>query len=82
MNRLHLRAHHAVKFYSRKARHAVRHDLPEEQERFRILTDRRFDKAALTLEGNIDFNDKVIWCVFVSIWTKEAVWRGLIELLV
>jgi len=48
------------KFYGSKAKQILRSLLPQQQEQFRSLVDRFFEKAVLYLEDKFDFNDQVL----------------------
>ncbi|ROK35767.1 hypothetical protein DPX16_17510 [Anabarilius grahami] len=50
----------ADKFYGSKAKQILRSLLPQQQDQFRSLVDRFFEKAVLYLEDKFDFNDQVL----------------------
>lgn len=62
MNRLRsqLMSRRTDKFYGSKAKQTLRNLLPNQQEQFRSLVDRFFEKAVLYLEERFDFNCEML----------------------
>ena len=62
MNRLRnqLMSRRTDKFYGSKAKQTLRNLLPNQQEKFRSLVDRFFERAVLYLEERFDFNDEML----------------------
>lgn len=75
MNRFNfqLKAHHADKFYGSKARQAVRHHLPQEQEHLRTLTDILFEKQHYNLKGTLILMTRLFHLLFVFFVLGDSV---------